>query len=234
MFSFKSQTLFQTIWDYFLTATGSNVDDTGLWYYGTALLTTLLFWVVGGIYLYMDLTGRPKFMRKYKVQPGANEPVQKNRVTAAIKVILINQTLVNGIVLVVFFKALKLRGYQDTKVLPPLHRVLLEVLFCVLTNEILFYYSHRLLHSGRLYRWIHKRHHEWTAPMAITAIYCHPLEHAFSNLLPAFAGLLICGSHIVTAWTFLTLAILVILNDHSGYHLPFLSSSEAHDFHHFK
>lgn len=42
----------------------------------------------------------------------------------------------------------------------------------------------RFLHHRRLYKYIHKKHHEWTAPIAVTAIYCHPLEHLLSNILP--------------------------------------------------
>ena len=92
----------------------------------------------------------------------------------------------------------------------------------------------RLLHSPYLYRFIHKRHHEWTAPIAVTAMYCHPFENIFSNVLPIFLGVFIMGSHVATAWLWFSLAILFTLNSHSGYHLPFLPSPEAHDFHHLK
>ena len=57
----------------------------------------------------------------------------------------------------------------------------------------------RLGHWGPLYKSIHKIHHEWTAPIAVTAIYCHPLEHLFCNVLPLSAGMLIMSSHLLTA-----------------------------------
>ncbi|KAL1463883.1 hypothetical protein MTO96_043157 [Rhipicephalus appendiculatus] len=46
----------------------------------------------------------------------------------------------------------------------------------------------KLLRHRLLYRLFHKKHHEWTAPVAITAVYCTPLEHLLSNVLPAKGG----------------------------------------------
>lgn len=224
----------QREWDRLLSITGADKDDHNLWIHGTGVITTLVFWVVGGLYLFMDINNKPLFMRRFKIQPGTNEPVSPKRLKSAIRVILFNQLIVGLVVLLVFVKLHKIRGHQDTKTLPSVGRMVLEMASCVLINETLFYYSHRFLHWGKIYKFIHKKHHEWTAPIAITAIYCHPLEHILSNLLPIVTGLLIFGSHIVTAWAWFTMATLVTLNDHSGYHLPLLPSSEAHDLHHFQ
>ena len=108
-----------------------------------------------------------------------------------------------------------------------------SILYKISLSEYKFYIF-RLFHNRFLYKRFHKRHHEWQAPIAVTAIYAHPLEHAGSNLLPPFLGPLILGSHIATSWLWFSLAILSTLNAHSGYHLPFFPSPEAHDFHHLK
>ncbi len=90
----------------------------------------------------------------------------------------------------------------------------------------------RLFHYPALYKLVHKTHHEWTAPVGIASIYCHPLEHYFVNLLPVAAGPLIVGAHMSVSLLWFTLVIISTTINHSGYHFPFLPSSEWHDFHH--
>lgn len=58
---------------------------------------------------------------------------------------------------------------------------LFEVIF-----DFFHYWSHRLSHSGVLYRKIHKMHHKYRYPSPITSFYQHPLELVISNSIPSF------------------------------------------------
>lgn len=92
----------------------------------------------------------------------------------------------------------------------------------------------RLLHHPALYKKIHKKHHEWTAPIGVVALYAHPIEHVASNMIPALIGPLVLGSHLSSITVWFSLALIITTISHCGYHLPLLPSPEFHDYHHLK
>jgi len=191
----------------------------------------------------MDLTNYPKALRKYKIQPGTNEPLSWSRFLELTYTIFVNQFFVGIPFSFVTYQLTRARfNWNDdlmdktmTNDLPTLERAFFEIVVCVVVEECLFFYSHYALHKFRfLYVNIHKKHHEWQSTVAYAAIYAHPIEHIFSNLLPPAIGPIICGSHVATTSLWYSLVIITTLVSHSGYHLPFLPSSEAHDFHHLR
>lgn len=46
-----------------------------LWTVGINLFTTGVYWLGAIFYLILDLIDKPKWLAKYKIQPGVNEPV---------------------------------------------------------------------------------------------------------------------------------------------------------------
>ncbi|XP_054755994.2 fatty acid hydroxylase domain-containing protein 2-like [Lytechinus pictus] len=192
------------------------------------------YWLVCAFFLIVDLT-RPSFIIKYKMQPTQNDPIPEGKLRKAVLTVIANQTLVT---FPIAFGLYHFMGWRGCGVgpadLPSFQWVMLELFVFLIIEEIGFYYSHRLAHHPKLYKYVHKKHHEWVAPISVVAIYAHPIEHIFSNTLPLILGPMIMGSHVATLTMWTMLAQASAINSHCGYHLPLLPSPEAHDFHHLK
>lgn len=175
-----------------------------------------------------------KCLKAYKPSQVMTENSQQNFIfSQVITIVLFNQLI--GYVLAYFvFCCGDLLNLKVSRSLPSFSKVMFDLVICLLCQEIGFYYSHRLLHSKMLYKRLHKLHHKYQAPYGLTAIYCHPIEHILSNILPVVAAFPVLKCHVSTALLWITIALTTTINDHSGYHLPFLHSSELHDYHHLK
>lgn len=51
-------------------------DPQTIWVFGTTFVFMLVYWLNASWYTFMDITNKPTFLRKYKIQPGKNEPVE--------------------------------------------------------------------------------------------------------------------------------------------------------------
>ena len=62
--------------------------------YGTFVHINLVWWTLGAIYSYFDITNKPDFIRKYKIEDGTNEPVDTRKFRKLIVIVFVNQTVV--------------------------------------------------------------------------------------------------------------------------------------------
>lgn len=207
-----------------------------LYVFGTFLVTTVEYWTLSYLYYIIDTKEYMSLIRRrFKIpqkSPRESPYQNKRRIIGVAKNVLINQTFISIPFGYVIYQLGLIRGHMPVQELPTMSRLLFDLLILIVCEEVGFYYTHRLLHQKPFYNRFHKVHHEFQTPFAMAAIYCHPVEHLLCNLLPIFSGFLLLGCHVITCWLWIGSVYFVVLNDHSGYHFPFLFSSEAHDYHH--
>lgn len=137
----------------------------------------------------------------------------------------------------------------------PTYGVMLKTLAVfILSNEFLFYWVHRVLHSKLLYKHIHKKHHEFSASVGYAAEYAHPLEGAVANQFCTLWGLFVyplvfrSRCHPMAFFVSLGQRLQEAYHGHSGYCFSISSNEKQswlssiffgmnrqtahHDFHH--
>ncbi len=170
--------------------------------------------------------------------------VQENKHVSFKKIIRTIPTMMKNLTLlaypfmgiIVFYSFKSNYGLRFDK-LPTFTERFWSLLSVILTNEVLFYYSHRAFHHPKLYAKFHKKHHEFTSPVGAVAIYCTPTEFLVSDLLPLGIGLLFpYASHAHFALTWIIAANIATQVHHSGMHMPYALGIDEqptyHDIHH--
>ena len=160
--------------------------------------------IYGGLLLLLDVLHRPTSLYTYKIQKDRAYKLEGAKYCPPIsKVVLV--LLLNFLVCIPFAlwamdqftlwlgQQLHMEwiGLHMDPELPTLKAILWSGAWGLAGNEVFFFYSHWLLHQKGLYKRFHKLHHEFHMPIALAALYAHPVEvHSTSDCITSSFKLL--------------------------------------------
>lgn len=211
---------------------------------GSVLVQVMSTWISGMPYLCLERL-YPQLIARWKIQPQVLQTRQNLRsvlihVLEQHTLLLLGGTLATKAVKLLDIRPVKEMAEKTVNApLPSVKRLLFEMMVNLLTWEVVFYSSHRLLHTRRLYRTIHKKHHVFKAPVSLCSNYAENFEHVLGNIVPGLAGpvinQVINGSNLVSHWVWIAFGAWLTNVSHSGYAIPFnpfLHCTLAHEYHH--
>jgi len=178
------------------------------------LLGLMLFQAVGGALVYFVLAGASYLFffvwRKERYRPA--EPPEPGQTRQAILWSLYG--IVGNAVLAAPIQFLVLRGYGRVYLTVEEYGwsyLVASLAISVAFTETCVYWIHRGLHEPRLYRALHKYHHQFIVPTPWVSMAFHPLD-SFFQALPTYVLAFLIPMHrgaylglvlFITAWTFL-------------------------------
>ncbi|XP_037812553.1 fatty acid hydroxylase domain-containing protein 2-like [Lucilia sericata] len=145
----------QMAWNKLLDLTTD--DPRILWNIGSTLVVLVFYWSYATVFTFIDITNKPCWIYKYKIQPGQNEPVDKRKLWKAIKQILFNQLVVTFLGLQIGnLLCFQYKTIDSIRQLPSMKTFLIDLALMAVLQEIIFYYGHRLLHHRLIYKYFIK------------------------------------------------------------------------------
>jgi len=180
------------------------------------------------------------FMDSYKVQPSKTPGMATQ--WRCFRYVFISQLCFQVPFLAfvyVFAMFLNLQFAYDS--IPRWYQLGLAILGCSCVEDTWHFWIHWLGHHKKIYKYVHKVHHEHTFPFALTTEYAHPAEQIVLGF-GFVIGLLMYSTHICHVWLWMAFRLLESCEVHSGYEfavfpnpfrlMPWYGGVSFHDFHH--
>jgi glucan biosynthesis protein C len=120
--------------------------------------------------------------------------------------------------------------------------LVVSVLAMIIAHDTYFYWTHRLMHHRRLFRWFHRTHHKSVTPTPFAA-YAFDLPEAIVVALFTPLWILAVPMHVLGLFVFMTFMVVRNVMGHSGVELMprgladspwfgWISANTHHDLHH--
>jgi len=178
------------------------------------------------------------YMQKYKIQK--EKPETGAGQWKCLKLLLLSQLFIQLPIICATYLYCEMFDIPfEWDKMPPWYLLLAQFYACLVIEDTWHYFMHRALHDKRIYKYIHKVHHNFQAPFGMVAEYAHPAETMILGLGTMW-GILLMGNHLVFLWGWMVVRLLETIDVHSGYDipinplhlLPYYGGARFHDFHH--
>lgn len=184
---------------------------------------------------------RWSWLEQYKIQKDVY-PTTKVLLEIMLQQTFIHFIMLPAVVYFAFASGAVALGIEPAGPIPPFWRIAAELLAILHIAEFFQYFSHRFMHSNAfIYKWVHAKHHRFTAPNSWASEYATPAELLFGADFSALVGPLILRSNFFTIVLWLIIRTSMTVDVHSGYAFPWspynrlswmFVGSRGHDWHH--
>lgn len=185
---------------------------------------------------------RIPYFNKYKIQ-GQKVPTISEQ-WACTRLVLLSHFTVELSQIWLFHPMAVACGMRTDVPFPAWTTMAVQIALFFVLEDTWHYWMHRALHWGPLYKYIHKIHHQYSAPFGLAAEYASPIETmilgAGTVLVPILWALISQNFHVLTMYLWIALRLFQAIDAHSGYEfpwslhhfLPFYTGADHHDTHH--
>ncbi|KAH7519577.1 hypothetical protein FEM48_Zijuj08G0051700 [Ziziphus jujuba var. spinosa] len=181
-------------------------------HYHNTLFLFLFYSILPLPYLFIELY-LSKNMDRYKIQPKIKRSIWD--MFKCYRDVMLTFVVAVCPVQILSYPTIKCIGIRTGMELPSASEIFLQLLVYFMIEDFSHYWLHRMLHSKWAYQKIHRVHHQYTAPIGLSAPYAHWAEVLILGFA-SFVGPAIVPCHMTTYWLWFILRQLEAIETHSG------------------